>query len=84
MSSDSKPGMPVIAQRVTIHEARRHFESGGSVLVSEHGNELTRTVSRDTTTHNRDTTTWAALVETVREWRSRYPNQRFYVYGGTR
>jgi hypothetical protein len=67
------------ARRVTIHEARRHFESGGAVLVSEYGTETLIPVTPITTTHNRETITWAALVEQVRMWRSRYPRQRYYV-----
>lgn len=67
------------AERVTIHQARRHFQAGGEVLVSEYGHEATRPVNRDTTTHSPASTTWAALAATVREWRGRYPNQRFYI-----
>lgn len=67
------------AERVTIHQARRHFAAGGEVLVSEYGHEATRPVSRDTTTHSSASTTWEQLVTTVREWRGRYPNQRFYI-----
>ncbi len=67
------------ADRVTFHDARRHFEAGGEVLVSEYGHEVSRSVSTDTTTHTRDTTTWEQLAEQVRMWRGRYPNQRFYI-----
>lgn len=70
---------PRTAQRVTMHEARRHFEAGGDVLVSERGHERTQLVGPDTTTHNRERTTWEELAATVKEWRNRYPNQRFYV-----
>lgn len=71
----------VIAHRATQWDARRHFDSGGSVLVSEYGHELTRPVTAQTVTHNRQTITWGELVACVREWRGRYPNQRFYVIG---
>ena len=67
------------AKRVKFHEARRAFENGKTILVSEYGREETRPVTPTTTTHNRETITWDELVATVREWRGRYPNQRFYV-----
>lgn len=67
------------ARRVKFHDARRHFEAGGTVLVSEHGHARTRPVFSSTTTHDRTTTTWDELATQVREWRSRYPNQRFYI-----
>jgi len=70
---------PVIATRVTMHEAKRHFEAGGAVLVSEYGHEPTQTVTAITTTHDRTRTTWDALAAMVKEWRNRYPNQRFYI-----
>ena len=70
---------PVIATRVTMHEAKRHFEAGGAVLVSEYGHEPTQTVTAITTTHDRTRTTWDALAADVKEWRNRYPNQRFYI-----
>lgn len=70
---------PVIAKRVTMHEAKRHFEAGGAVLVSEYGHEPTQTVRPDSTTHDRTRTTWDALAADVKEWRNRYPNQRFYI-----
>jgi hypothetical protein len=68
-----------MARRVKFHDARRHFESGGTVLVSEYGGEPFRVVTSQTTTHSRDTTTWQSLAETVSMWRNRYPNQRFYI-----
>lgn len=70
---------PVVAVRVTMHEAKRHFEAGGAVLVSEYGHEPTQTVTAITTTHDRTRTTWDALAADVKEWRNRYPNQRFYI-----
>jgi hypothetical protein len=71
-----------MARRVMTPEARRHFEAGGRVLVSEYGHEPYVAVTELTTTHSRETTTWEALAATVREWRGRYPNQRFYVAEG--
>ena len=68
-----------MARRVKFHEARRHFEAGGRVLVSEYGHEPFHVVTEMTTAHSRETTTWEALAATVREWRCRYPGQRFYV-----
>ena len=70
---------PIIATRCTMHEAKRHFEAGGAVLVSEYGHEPTQTVTAITTTHDRTRTTWDALAADVKEWRNRYPNQRFYI-----
>ena len=81
MADDTAP--PIIATRVTMHEAKRHFEAGGAVLVSEYGHESTQTVHPDTTTHDRTRTTWDALAAMVKEWRNRYPNQRFYIVPGT-
>lgn len=68
-----------VARRVKMNEAKRHFNSGGEVLVSERGHELELPVHRTSTTHTSSSTTWAELTATVREWRNRYPNQRFYV-----
>lgn len=72
---------PVICRAARAHQrdAKRHFEAGGSVLVSEYGNEADMPVTRGMTTHSLATTTWDQLVSQVREWRNRYPNQRFYV-----
>lgn len=72
---------PVIAtaRRVTIHEAKRHFDMGGKVLVSERGHKETLPVTANTTTHSSATTTWASLCADVKMWRNRYPDQRFYV-----
>lgn len=67
------------AERVKFHAARRHFESGGEVLVSEYGHETAIEVTNMTTTHTKATTTWEYLAEQVRMWRGRYPNQRFYI-----
>lgn len=68
-----------IATRATALEAKRHFEAGGAVLVSEYGNEPTQAVTAISTTHDRTRTTWDALAADVKEWRNRYPNQRFYI-----
>jgi hypothetical protein len=73
------PRESIIATRATMHEAKRHFEAGGAVLVSEYGHEPTQTVTPITTTHDRTSTTWDALAADVKEWRNRYPNQRFYI-----
>lgn len=67
------------ATRATQREAKAHFDAGGAVLVSEHGHETTRPVGPMTVTNTSETTTWSALVEGVRTWRNRYPNQRFYL-----
>ncbi len=67
------------AHRVKFHEARRAFAAGARVLVSEYGDELTQAVGPSTTTHTRESTTWAALAEQVAMWRGRYPRPRFYV-----
>lgn len=67
------------ARRVKFHDARRHFESGGIVVVSEYGHEETLAVGSWTTVHTREDTTWAELVEQVRMWSGRYPNQRYYI-----
>lgn len=72
------------ARRVKFHDARRAFEDGGEILVSEYGHEETRSVHSLTTTHTRATTTWNELVEGVRMWRGRYPNQRFYIVDGAK
>jgi hypothetical protein len=71
----------MIATRVKFHDAKRHFESGGTVLVSECGHETTCPVGPMTTTHTRETTTWTELVAQVNMWRGRYPNQRYYIVG---
>lgn len=67
------------ATRVHQRAAKAHFLAGGAVLVSEHGHEHTRPVTTSTTVHTAETTTWDELVSDVRDWRHRYPNQRFYV-----
>lgn len=71
-----------IAHRVKRHEAKRHFDDGGSVLVSERGHELTVSVSASITTHDSSTITWNELTTSVKMWRNRYPNQRFYIIAG--
>jgi hypothetical protein len=67
------------ATRVTIWQAKREFNRGGIVLVSEHGHEATRLVYPHTVTHSRDTSDWNALAADVSMWRNRYPNQRYYT-----
>jgi hypothetical protein len=71
--------MTIIAKRAKQTEAKRHFLAGGSVLVSEHGHELTCLVTSGTTTHHGGRAEWDALVSDVRTWKNRYPNQRFYI-----
>ena len=66
------------AQRVTMNVAKRWFDRGGAVLVSDQGHLSTIPVGPGTTTHSRNTTTWDALRAEVNMWRSRYPNQRYY------
>ena len=71
--------MQKTAHRVHQREARKHFDEGGAVLVSEHGHELTCPVFASTTVHTNTSTTWDELTGLVRTWRNRHPNQRFYV-----
>lgn len=71
----------MIATRATYGDAKRAFQSGSAVLVSEYGHELTRPVSRDTTVHTRDSITWDKLRAQVNMWRGRYPGQRYYIVG---
>jgi len=71
------------AERVTWHQARRAFNDGRTVLVSEHGERPTCQVWSTSTTHTRDSTTWTTLAEQVRMWSNRYPRQRFYVLPAT-
>lgn len=71
--------MSTFARRVEYHEARRHFQAGGRVLVSEYGHDLTQPVTPTTTVHSNTTTTWDELAATVAKWRNRYPNQRYYI-----
>lgn len=75
----SNPTVIGTARRVHKNEAKAAFENGQSILVSEYGHEATQTVTTWTTTHTRETTTWAELDEQVRMWKGRYPNQRFYI-----
>jgi hypothetical protein len=68
-----------MARRVHVQDARAHFEQGGTVVVSERGDQLAFPVGPNTTTHDRTRITWEQLTETVQDWRNRYPRQRFYV-----
>ena len=63
----------------TTIQAARDAVDFLSMLVSEYGHEPTQTVTAITTTHDRTRTTWDALAADVKEWRNRYPNQRFYI-----
>lgn len=74
-----KDGSPLTAVRVTMHEARRAFDAGREILVSEFGNERMTRVTRLTMTHTRESTTFEALRAQVNLFRNRYPNQRYYV-----
>lgn len=74
-----KDQSPLTARRVTINEARRAFEAGREILVSEYGHKRTVPVTRLTMTHTKDRTTFDALRAEVNSWRGRYPNQRYYV-----
>lgn len=67
------------AHRVKIGEARRHFEAGGAIAVSDQGHEESFGVYPITVTHDKSRTEWQALRAEVAMWRNRYPNQRFYV-----
>lgn len=71
--------MDAYATRTTAREARKLFDQGAEVLVSERGHEETTAVTRTTTTHTRETTTWDQLAGMVSMWSNRYPNQRYYV-----
>ena len=66
-------------ERVKFHEARRHFASGGEVLISEDRDQPSIPVFDHSTTHTKETTTWEALAEAVHMWRNRYPYQRWYI-----
>ena len=68
-----------IASRVSEREARDHFESGASVLVSEQGHLEELLVGPSTVTHDKSRTTWQALKAQVDMWRNRYPGQRYYI-----
>lgn len=69
----------LVATRVHQRDAKTHFEAGGTVLVSDRGHEPTQPVGRNTNVHTRRTTTWEELADQVHMWRSRHPNQRFYI-----
>jgi hypothetical protein len=78
LTTASPEPAPRIARRVTMTEAKAHFDAGGDVLVSEHG-QASVTVGPSSTVHNFRTTTWKELREQVASWRTRYPNQRYYI-----
>lgn len=69
----------VEARRVSTEEARRYFEAGDTVVVSENGHEPVYRMHATTVVHTRETTTWEELSGLVEMWRNRYPNQRYYV-----
>lgn len=71
-----------IAVRSTIHEAKRAFAAGSTVIVSSDGRRdgATMRVFPDTTTITKsDTTTWEWLESMRKEWASKYPRQRYYI-----
>jgi hypothetical protein len=67
------------AKKVKWNEAKRHFDTGGCVVVDTHGNIENFAVFDTTTKHNRDSTTWAELAETVAAFRGTHPDQRYYI-----
>lgn len=67
------------ARRVTMYEAKDHFDAGGDVVVHDRGHELTYPVTATTPVHNARSTTWKELREQVTQWKNRYPNQRYYI-----
>jgi hypothetical protein len=79
MVSLIKDGFPLTARRVTMHEARRAFDAGREILVSEYGDEPKHAVTRENMTHSKTSTTFEALRAQVNDWRGRYPNQRYYI-----
>lgn len=73
----------ILAERVHANTARKHFENGGRVLVTETDEANFVVVTPGTTWHSRETTTWEELSSQVRMWRSRYPRQRYYIIPDT-
>lgn len=72
-----------LARRVTMLEAKGHFDAGGDVVVSERVHEETCLVTPNTTIHNARNTTWKELREQVAMWKNRHPNQRYYIVPDT-
>lgn len=70
------------ADRVTYWEAKKHFEAGGKVVVSEYGALSRLPVGKLTVYHTKETIAWEELHAQVRMWRNRYPNQRYYIIKG--
>lgn len=68
-----------IAVRVKFNEAKRAFENGADILISERGDHTHIAVTPSTAIHNRDTISWEDLVAQVRMWQNRLPNQRYYI-----
>lgn len=68
-----------LARKVTFYEAKRAFAAGGVLLVTERPEGEFHPVGKHSTTHSRDTTTFAELHAQVKMWRNRYPRQTFYV-----
>jgi hypothetical protein len=69
---------PVEARMASKRDAHAHFLAGGTVLISEHGQE-TVTVYSTTTVHTKESISWDELVSLVDMWMNRHPNQRYYV-----
>lgn len=68
--------MPRQARRVNEATARAHFRTGGAVCVSVNG-EDSFPVTRSTVTHDRESTTWDELTDTVRGYGD--TRQRYYA-----
>lgn len=70
----------MFAFRVTKQQAKKHYEDGGEVLVSEHGHLEKIRLNDHTTTHSlRRGMGWDELAAHVSMWMNRYPSQRYYI-----
>lgn len=67
------------AKRTTADRAKRLFDNGGTILVHEFADREEIVVTRTSTVHNSQTTTWDTLTAMVRMWAMRYPRQTYYV-----
>jgi len=67
------------ADKVTMHQARRAFQSGAQIIVTEQPKGETIPVWTTTTVNTNQATTWTELHDQVKMWRNRYPRQTFYV-----
>jgi hypothetical protein len=76
----STPSAPArVARLAKMHEARRHFDAGGSILINDNHDRYQFKVKNTTIIHNQTTTTWDYLTDEYRNRRFQYPNQRFYI-----